>query len=238
MRNLVASFFCAAALSALSALSACSGAQQIPPDARTTVVSLQKIDCAECGEEILSDLRQRPGVYSAKFDKRRAEIVVIASPSFDVLGTVKQLSANEGFEAVLGAGQGSYLEGAKFPEGADVQTVAQDGADVPSLEPYLARGKVTVVDFSAEWCMPCRKLDEHMVKVLAGRRDVAYRKFDIGDWDTPLAQRYLKDVPQLPYVIVYGANGARVDAIAGVETTRLDKAIQRGAGAAPAPASP
>lgn len=232
MRNLIASLACAVVLSA------CAAAQDIPPDARTTVVSLQKIDCADCGDEIVTDLRQRPGVYKASFDKRRAEVRVIASPTFDVLGTVKQLAANEGFEAVLGEGKGVYLDWSKFPEGADVQTVAQNGEDVPSLDPYLVKGKVTVVDFSAVWCMPCRKVDEHMVKVLASRGDVAYRKFDIGDWDTPLAQRYLKDVPQLPYVIIYGASGQRVDAISGVETTRLDAAIQRGAGAAGAQPQP
>lgn len=215
--------------------SACSGVQTIPADARTTVVSLRKIDCAECGDEIVADLRQRPGVYAATFNKRRAEVRVTASQGFDVFGSVKQLSSNEGFEAVLGEGKGLYLDWQKFPKGADVQTIAREGEDVPDLSVFLAKGKVTVVDFSAIWCMPCRKVDEHMAKVLALRSDVAYRKFDIGDWDTPLAQRYLKAIPQLPYVIVYGVNYQKVDAISGVETSRLDAAIDRGAGARPAP---
>jgi thiol-disulfide isomerase/thioredoxin len=210
-------------------LAACGGAQSAPADARVTVVSLRKIDCAECGSEIVSDLRQRPGVYDATFDKRRAEISVTSSPSFDVFGTVKQLSASEGFEAVLGAGKGLYLDWATFPEGADVKTIARNGEDVPDLGAYLAKGKVTVVDFSAIWCMPCRKVDEHMARVLGSRQDVAYRKFDIGDWDSPLAQRYLKTVPQLPFVIVYDTSGAKVDAIAGVATDKLDSAIARGA---------
>jgi thiol-disulfide isomerase/thioredoxin len=158
---------------------------------------------------------------------------VTASPSFDVFGTVKQLAANEGFEAVLGAGQGLYLDWEKFPEGADVQTIAKNGEDVPSLTAYLVKGKVTVVDFSAIWCQPCRKVDEHMVKVLTRRSDVAYRKFDIGDWDSPLAQRYLRKVPQLPHVIVYGVSGEEIDAISGVEPVRLDAAIDRGAAARP-----
>jgi thiol-disulfide isomerase/thioredoxin len=212
-------------LGALTA-AACSG---VPNDAKHVTVSLEMIDCAECGDAIVTDLRRRPGVYEASFNKRRAELQVVASPELDVLTTVKQLAANEGFQAVLGEGKGKYLDRPAFPEGADAQTVVEGGRDVPDLTVLLVKGKTTVVDFSGIWCRPCRKIDEHMVKVLGEKKDVAYRRLDIGDWDTPLAKRYLKDVPQLPYVIVYGADGKKVDAIVGVDLDRLDKAIAKGA---------
>ncbi|WP_437677646.1 TlpA family protein disulfide reductase [Sorangium sp. So ce131] len=214
-------------LALAACLSACGGAQPTPDDARTTVVSLQRIDCEECGAELVEDLRERPGVYGATFDRRRAEIAVTASPAFDVNGTVKRLAADEGFEAVIGAGKGQYLGWATFPEGADAQTIADGGADIPDLGVHVVRGKVTVIDFAANWCMPCRKLDAHMAKVLETRRDIAYRKLDIVDWDTPLAQRYLKKVPKLPYVIVHDVNGAPVETIAGLEIERLDAALAR-----------
>lgn len=216
------------ALVLVQTLSACGGAQAIPSDAKRTTLSLEKIDCADCGEEIVADLRKRPGVYQASFDKKKAEISVIASPSFDVFTTVKQLASVEGFSVLLGEGKGRYLEWASFPAGADVQTVAKEGEDVADLSPYLAAGKVTVIDFSAQWCQPCRKLDEHMVSVLKAQPDVAYRKLDIGDWDTPLAKRYLSNVPALPYVIVYGTKGSRVGEIAGLDLARLDQAIEKG----------
>lgn len=210
-------------------LATACGGSQVPADARTTVVSLRNLDCADCGTEIIEDMRKRPGVYDAKFDRRRAEIVVVASPSFDVFTTVKTLAANEGFEAMLGGGQGLYLEGAKFPEGADARTIVKDGVDVPDLTPHLAQGKVTVVDFSALWCEPCRKVDEHMAKVLAGRGDVAYRRLEIGDWDTPLAKRYLKNASQLPHVIVFDAKGEKIGEISGLNLAALDVAIAKGA---------
>jgi thiol-disulfide isomerase/thioredoxin len=223
MRSALLALACAAALAAAS----CGGGQTIPADARKTVVSLTKIDCAECGDQIVEDLRKRPGVYEATFDKRKAEVTVIASPTFDVFTPVRQLASVQGFGAVIGEGQGKYLDWSSFPEGADVKTVATNGEDVPDLKLVLAAGKVTVVDFSAIWCEPCRKLDDHMVKVLGARKDVAYRKLDIGDWDTPLAQRYLKNVPALPYVIVYGGDGAKVQEIAGLDLGRLDAAIAK-----------
>lgn len=212
-------------------LTSCGGARPIPADARTTVVSLDKIDCSDCGDGIISDLRQRPGVYDARFDRRTAEILVVAAPSFDVYTHVRKLAAEDGFEAILGAGKGRYLDHIPFPEGADVRTVVTDGRDVPDLAPHLARGVVTVVDFSATWCGPCRKVDEHMVKVLGSRKDVAYRRLDVGDWDTPLAKRYLANVSQLPYIVVYDKRGVAVDRITGLDLARLDRAI--GTGSAP-----
>lgn len=205
---------------------ACSGA---PKDAKHVTVSLEQIDCADCGDEIVADLRSRPGVYDARFDKLRAEVQVVASSQFDVYGTVKQLAASEGFGAVLGEGKGKYQERAPFPEGADAQTVITDGRDVDKLEAFVVKGKTTVVDFSGIWCKPCRKVDEHMAGVLGARKDVAYRRLDIGDWDSPLAKHYLREVPQLPYVIVYGPKGDRVDAIVGLDLARLDKALEKAA---------
>ena len=227
MADVIRTLARAAALSL--ALASCGAPETIPADAVRTVVSLDKIDCAECGDEIVTALRERPGVYKASFNKRTAEITVFASREFDVFTAVKQLASVEGFVAVLGGGKGRYLDWAAFPPGADVQTVAKSGEDVPDLKPHLATGKVTVVDFLAIWCEPCRKLDEHMAKLLAGRSDVAYRKLDIGDWDTPLAKRYLKSVPALPYVIVFGANGLRVSEIAGLDLARVDQAIAEAA---------
>jgi thiol-disulfide isomerase/thioredoxin len=210
---------------AMLALCACGGSRAIPADARTAVVSLDRIDCADCGDQIVSDLRERPGIYAATFDKQKAEVRVVASRSFDVLTAVKQLAAHEGFEAILGAGQGHYLDGPAFPPGADFKLIAHAESEVPDVATLPVKGKITVVDFSATWCRPCREIDKHMAQVLATRTDIAYRKLEIGDWDTPIAQRYLKGVPQLPYLIIYDPSGARVKEIVGVDLAGLDAAL-------------
>lgn len=215
-------------LGAIAVLAACGGVRPVPADALTTVVSLTKIDCADCGDQIVADLRERPGVYEASYDRRTAEVRVLASPTFDVFTAVRDGAARRGFDAILGAGRGQPLDTPRFPAGADVQVLARAGVDVPDLHAVLAQGKVTVVDFSASWCGPCRLVDEHMLEVLAVHHDVAYRKLEVGDWTTPLAQHYLQHVPRLPYVIVFAPGGALVASFSGVDLAGIDAAIATG----------
>lgn len=216
------------AILAAAALALAEGAcaHRVPADARTVVVSLTGMDCADCGPPVVAQVRKEPGVHAVSFDKRRAEITARVAPGFDdrrLLAAVERA----GFRGEIGAGKGAYIPMPAFPPDADVVTVARDGADVPDLAPHAVAGKITVFDFYADWCDPCRKADEHMQAVLAAQKDVAYRKLDVGDWDTPLGKRYLGDVPELPYLVVYDASGRRVAAVAGLRLADIDAAIGR-----------
>ncbi len=216
--------FCALALAGL--VGACAS---IAKPVKTTVLSLAQLDCGECGKQLAKKLAEQDGVYRAKFDLRRAELSVESGPSVDVLAEARRLSHDEKFELVLGAGQGRYLDPPPVPPAADVAWIAQNGEDVADLAAHRVRGKVTVIDFGAAWCEPCRQLDEHVIAIAATRSDLAYRKLDIGDWDTPLAKHYLERVPALPYVIVYGKSGHQIDAFSRLDLKRLDRAIEDGA---------
>lgn len=113
----------------------------------------------------------------------------------------------------------------KPPESADVVEIVKDGEDLTALEPHRVPGKVTVFDFYAAWCPPCRKVDEHLYPTLARRDDIALRKINVGSWDTPVAERYLGEVAELPYLVVFAKDGRRVAAISGANFGEIDRAI-------------
>jgi thiol-disulfide isomerase/thioredoxin len=114
-----------------------------------------------------------------------------------------------------------------LPPNADLAELAQEGEDVASLEAHVVPGKVTLFDFYAVWCAPCRKIDAHVFALLGKRQDLALRKLNVVSWETPLARRHLKNVPNLPYVVVYGKDGKRVDAVSGLDLAALDRAIAK-----------
>jgi thiol-disulfide isomerase/thioredoxin len=113
--------------------------------------------------------------------------------------------------------------------GADLKKLSAQGEDVPDLAAHAVPGKVTVFDFYADWCPPCRKVDAHVYGLLNQRQDIAYRKLNVVSWDSPLAQRYLGGVPNLPHLIVYGRDGRPVRSVTGLNLSELDAAISEGA---------
>lgn len=112
---------------------------------------------------------------------------------------------------------------------ADVKTIVEKGEDIASLEAHVVAGKVTVFDFYADWCAPCRSIDAHMFDVVNKRGDVALRKLNIVNWDSPIAKNKMGKAAGLPYVVVYGKDGKLVAKIAGLQLKKLDEAIAKGA---------
>lgn len=93
--------------------------------------------------------------------------------------------------------------------GADVLDLGHGGEAV-DLVPVP--GKITIFDFWAPWCEPCKTLEPALVEL--AKRDpahVALRRIDVVDWESAVVERYL--TPRgfdLPHVKIYDAKGALV----------------------------
>lgn len=110
--------------------------------------------------------------------------------------------------------------------GADFAVLGSPGEAV-EVEAHLAPGKVTVVDFWAVWCQPCHALAKQLLALARAEPRLAIRQLDIVDWDSPATKRWLKNIPTLPYLRIYGPDRKLAAALSGDETTQVEHIIDR-----------
>ena len=84
-----------------------------------------------------------------------------------------------------------------------------------SLADFLVPGKVTIFDFTSEYCPPCRAYAEPLYILHANSPGIVVVKIDINrpeihriDWDSPVAREF--DLHSIPHFKVYGPDGRLV----------------------------
>jgi len=193
---------------------------------RTQVYSVQGIDCASCAEDIKGKLKKVKGIQKVDFDKHAVELTVRMADGVSDQAVLDAIArSEEGIKGIVGGGQGAYLPVPEFPPGTDVQLLTRDGSAVGPLPKLAVPGKYTVFDVFADWCGPCREVDERLRQVVTERPDVAIRKLNVRDFDTPLALELGSAFETLPYVVVLTPKGKRIEVV-GNDFEALDKALQ------------
>lgn len=106
----------------------------------------------------------------------------------------------------------------------DVRDAARDGATFDAVG-VAVLGKVTVVDFWAEWCGPCKPLTQGLEELAATNPGIALRKVEVPSFDTPVAKAHLKNAKGLPLVWIYDTAGKRVKVLEQKKIDEVRKAI-------------
>jgi thiol-disulfide isomerase/thioredoxin len=86
----------------------------------------------------------------------------------------------------------------------DIQTISH-GEQV-DITAFLVSGKLTVVDFYADWCGPCRSLAPKLDRLLAANpENLAIRKVDVVNWGSAVADQYR--IQSIPHLKLFDENG-------------------------------
>ena len=91
------------------------------------------------------------------------------------------------------------------------------------INQHLAPGKVTVVEFYANWCGPCRMLSPSLEQMAQSDPEVALRKIDIVRWGTPVTRQF--GVNSIPQVEIYDRGGSLVGTVRGIDFDGVKKYV-------------
>jgi thiol-disulfide isomerase/thioredoxin len=112
--------------------------------------------------------------------------------------------------AAVVAGRGQQVE------------VISHGAAV-DITKHLALGSVTVVDFYADWCGPCKWLSPHLEQMARSDPEIALRKIDIVNWKTAVARQY--HVGSIPQVNIYNRTGRLIGTVVGTDVGDIKRYV-------------
>jgi thiol-disulfide isomerase/thioredoxin len=170
-------------------------------------------DGSYCEEDILVEMKKVKGVKKYRFDRASLELrVTMAEGVSDqvVLDAIKRARARCSME--MGDAHGAP---STYSKNADVKVLSKKGESIGSLKRHLVPGKYTVFDVYADWCAPCQRVDRKLREITATRQDVAVRKLNIVDFNTPLVRELGPKLKALPYLVVFDPKGKRTDIIGG-----------------------
>ncbi|HEV8231798.1 MAG TPA: thioredoxin domain-containing protein, partial [Thermoanaerobaculia bacterium] len=203
-------------------IAALAGADQT---LRFTVIG---IDCKECAPPIIKALNDISGVRNAQVDWKAGTASVEVPEGFDKAKIKKALDAI-GYEAVF-PGE-TRKEYAALPDDVvqKLDIVSFDGAKKVDLKTIPVPGKITVLDYWAEWCSPCHFLEKRLQHLLNSDPKMALRRVNVGKWDNAAARQATAEfrLDALPYVRVYDARGKFVDDVTGGSWDQFLKVLEK-----------
>ena len=192
---------------------------------RFTVVG---IDCEACGPPIVRALKAVPGVKNPKVDWKAGSASVEVPDGFD-REKIRTALKDAGFEAIFPGEKRPDLEPVSEEVRKTLDIASASEEEKVDLSTALVPGKVTVVDYWAEWCSPCHLLAVRLEHLVHENRTVAVRRVNVGKWDNAAAKQATSEyhLESLPYVRVYDARGRFVGAETGGAWDKIVRLVEK-----------
>jgi thiol-disulfide isomerase/thioredoxin len=178
------------------------------------------MDCPKCAKPVAQTLKAIDGVQNVRVNGAERSASVDVPDTFD-RNVIRTKLLDAGFFVQFAGEKEPQL----LPVPDDVlKTLDIAEVDGKDLEHLGVPGKITIVDVYADWCGPCKTVGLRLQHFARGRRDIAVRRINLGEWNTPMAKHLSSTfhINAIPYLRVYNARGKFVGANEGMWDELLD----------------
>ena len=135
--------------------------------------------------------------------------------------TITQATGTRTFSAIF-VEQGEFVA----DRGQSIEVITH-GQQV-DISKHLALGNVTIVDFYADWCGPCKQVSPALEKLAQSDPEIALRKIDIINWGSAVAKQY--NINSIPRVEIYGRKGQLVGTVKGANADEVRRYVAQAKG--------
>ncbi|MFH0880187.1 MAG: thioredoxin family protein [Lentisphaerota bacterium] len=91
--------------------------------------------------------------------------------------------------------------------------VHAQGGQAFDIAGLVGQGRITVIDFYAGWCGPCKRMAPQLKSLVMQYPDVLVHKIDIVNWTSPVAQQY--HLSSIPNLRVFNRDGKLIGRLTG-----------------------
>ena len=200
-------------------------------DPPTAVQEQQKfwvmgMSCGQCARHAVEQLQQIEGIREAEVDYDLGTASLTSERAINA-DEIRRALNQLGLEARF-AGEPELLPLSEQQRASLDIRLASRGESI-RIRDHLAPGKITIFDYFAEWCGPCHLLSPKLERLLLKYPDLALRTVDIVNWESAVAQQATQEfqIPGLPYVRIYTADGKLIGTVEGNQIERVDQIIRK-----------
>ena len=192
---------------------------------QTFTFTVEGMTCNNCAQSLTETLQKMEGVESASvdFSTKTAKVIATGDVTIQKLKTVVQ---GRNFEALF---KGEFLPPpltADEKKGLDILVIK--GGGKINIKDYLTEGKITIFDFYADWCGPCRVFSPKLERLIRDNNNVTLRKVDIVTWKSALSKQLTKTykMPALPFVLVFDDHGKLLGKVEGNYIEQVESLVK------------
>lgn len=192
---------------------------------KTFDFKIEGMTCQNCVNTATQTLKQVDGVDSVSVDLDTKQIIVIADSNVTEDDLKNAIDTKTNFEALFAGESLPQPLTEKEKEGLDIKTIT--GGDKIKFKDHLTQGKITIFDFYADWCAPCRVFSPKVERLLLTNDNLALRKVDIVDWKSNLSKQLTKEykLPAMPFTLIIDDQGNLVGKVEGNDIEKVKEII-------------